>query len=274
MKKRLILVLCVVLALTVVLGACGSKSSATKVTSPEDFPDHKIAVQVETTADISVTKLNTKDNIEIERYEKVTQCFDELSLGRADAVYVDSVVASYYTKDSDKYERSWLSETPEPMAVCLNKDNPELAAAVDAAIDTLYFNGTMAVIAKANFGEDFTADLRDITEQPDFPAFTTKTPGVLTVGMEVGYPPMEYTTEDGQTFIGFDVDVAKAVAELLGLQVEYVNTSWDGIFAGLEKNQYDCIMSSVSITPERDEAYILTKPYVANRLCIVVKNSK
>ncbi len=101
----------------------------------------------------------------------------------------------------------------------------------------------------------------------------TKTAGKLTIGMEVGYPPMEYTTDDGKDFIGFDVDVAKALGEVLGLKVEFINTSWDGIFAGLEKNQYDAIISAVSITTDRQEKYLLTEPYVANRLCVVTKGA-
>jgi len=66
------------------------------------------------------------------------------------------------------------------------------------------------------------------------------------------------------------VDIANALADLFGLELKIVNTAWDGIFEGLEKGQYDCIISAVSITPERQEKYILTEPYVANRLCIVV----
>ena len=97
------------------------------------------------------------------------------------------------------------------------------------------------------------------------------TPGTLTIGCEVGYPPMEYTTDDGLKFIGFDIDVGKAISELLGLEVKVVNTTWEGIFAGLEMGQYDCIISAVSITPERQEKYILTQPYVANALCIVTQ---
>jgi ABC-type amino acid transport substrate-binding protein len=88
--------------------------------------------------------------------------------------------------------------------------------------------------------------------------------------MEVGYPPMEYLAEDGKTQIGFDVDVAKRLAELLGLGVEFVDTAWDGIFFSLERGEYDCIISSVSITEPRQEKYLLTEPYVSNALCIVV----
>jgi len=160
------------------------------------------------------------------------------------------------------------------MGICLNKESETLAAAVEAAVDTMYADGTMATIAENNFGavEGFT-DVRNVTAAPEIPGdFTTKKDGVLMVGMEIGYPAMEYVDEDGTTPIGFDVEVAGRIAELLGLELEIVDTAWDGIFAGLEKGEYDCIISAVSITEERQAKYILTEPYVANRLCIVVKN--
>ena len=93
--------------------------------------------------------------------------------------------------------------------------------------------------------------------------------GVLQVGMEIGYPPMEYLDEDGTTPIGFDVDVAKAIGELLGLQVEFLDTAWDGIFASLDSDRYDCIIAAVSIKPDREANYNLTKPYIANRVVMV-----
>ncbi|MFV0352699.1 MAG: substrate-binding periplasmic protein [Oscillospiraceae bacterium] len=93
--------------------------------------------------------------------------------------------------------------------------------------------------------------------------------GVLQVGVEIGYPPMEYFAEDGVTPTGFDIEFSKALGEKLGLEVEFVDTAWDGIFASLDTDKYDVVISSVSITEERQEKYNLTKPYVANRLVLV-----
>jgi polar amino acid transport system substrate-binding protein len=94
--------------------------------------------------------------------------------------------------------------------------------------------------------------------------------GVLTVGMEIGYPPMEYFDTDGSTPIGFDVLLARALGEKLGLQVEFVDTAWDGIFAGLETSKYDLIISSVTITPERAQKYIFPQAYISNAQAIVL----
>ncbi|MDR0556268.1 MAG: ABC transporter substrate-binding protein [Treponema sp.] len=95
--------------------------------------------------------------------------------------------------------------------------------------------------------------------------------GVLTIGMEIGYPPMEYFDTDGKTPIGFDVSMARAVAAKLGLQVEFVDTAWDGIFAGVDTGKYDCIMSAVTVTPERQAAYNFTKPYIGNAQALVLR---
>jgi polar amino acid transport system substrate-binding protein len=95
-------------------------------------------------------------------------------------------------------------------------------------------------------------------------------PGVLTVGMEIGYPPMEYYDSDGTTPIGFDVSMAKALAEKMGLQVKFIDTAWDGIFAGVDTGKYDCIISSVTITDARLEAHTFSRPYVGNAMAIVL----
>jgi polar amino acid transport system substrate-binding protein len=102
----------------------------------------------------------------------------------------------------------------------------------------------------------------------------TKKPGVLMVGAEISYPPFEYYDTDGKTPIGFDVQMAKALASKLGLKVEFVDTSFDGIFAGVSKGDYDCIISAATITDARLAAHNFTKPYIGNAQALVLlKNS-
>ncbi|MEN6636189.1 MAG: transporter substrate-binding domain-containing protein [Clostridiaceae bacterium] len=94
--------------------------------------------------------------------------------------------------------------------------------------------------------------------------------GVLTVGMEIGYPPFEDFAEDGTTPIGYDVDFAKALSEKLGVTVNFVNTAWDGIFQGIGVN-YDCVISAVTITEERKASMLFSEPYINNYQAVVVK---
>jgi polar amino acid transport system substrate-binding protein len=94
--------------------------------------------------------------------------------------------------------------------------------------------------------------------------------GVISIGMEIGYPPMEYMAADGKTPIGFDVSMGKAIAEKMGLKPEFIDTAWDGIFAGVDTKKYDCIMSSVTINPQRLAVHNFSKPYIQNTLAIVL----
>ncbi|MDR0628753.1 MAG: ABC transporter substrate-binding protein [Treponema sp.] len=130
----------------------------------------------------------------------------------------------------------------------------------------------MAALGLCILGGVFAGGAKQQQSQPQGGGAGSLTlkPGVLTVGMEIGYPPMEYFDVDGKTPIGFDVQLAYALAEKLGLKVDFVDTAWDGIFAGVNTGKYDVIMSSVTITPERQEAHNFTKPYVGNAQAMVL----
>lgn len=92
--------------------------------------------------------------------------------------------------------------------------------------------------------------------------------GVLSVGVDDTYLPMEFRNDQNE-LIGFDIDFANALSEQLGVKVEFETVAWDGIFNGLNAKQYDAIISSTSITPERQEGFSMTEPYVANGIVIV-----
>lgn len=92
----------------------------------------------------------------------------------------------------------------------------------------------------------------------------------LKVGSDVSYPPFEYMDTDGNSPIGIDMDLAKALGEKMGYEIEIVDTSWDGVFSGLDNGNYDIVMSAVTITPDRLESYIFSDPYIENWQSIVV----
>jgi len=70
---------------------------------------------------------------------------------------------------------------------------------------------------------------------------------------------------------GFDIDLLKAAAEAGGFTVEFRNTAWDGIFAGLEAGEYDAVMSSVTITDERQQTMDFSVPYINAGQILVVR---
>jgi len=93
---------------------------------------------------------------------------------------------------------------------------------------------------------------------------------VLKVGLDCSYPPMEYINEKGQ-YVGFDIDLAKAIGAKLKMKIQFVDTSWDAIFTALLAKKFDCIISSLTITEERKKHMLFTQEYIHNSLVIVVK---
>ena len=94
--------------------------------------------------------------------------------------------------------------------------------------------------------------------------------GTLTVATEGTYRPFSFHDETGE-LVGFDVEIAEAVADKLGLEVSFQETQWDAIFAGLDAGRFDVIANQVSINPEREEKYLFSEPYTVSPGVIVVK---
>jgi His/Glu/Gln/Arg/opine family amino acid ABC transporter permease subunit len=96
--------------------------------------------------------------------------------------------------------------------------------------------------------------------------------GVLRVGTEGIYPPYSFhDPAQGGQLAGYDVDVARAVGDKLGVRVEFVETSWDSIFAALEADRFDIVANEVTITPEREAKYDLSEPYSTAEGVIVTR---
>ncbi len=94
----------------------------------------------------------------------------------------------------------------------------------------------------------------------------------LTVGMDITdirYQPFEMKNEKGE-IVGFDVDFAKMMADELGVTLEIVQTSWDGIIPALINGKFDIIISGMSITTERNKAINFSRPYFLSGKCLLI----
>lgn len=95
--------------------------------------------------------------------------------------------------------------------------------------------------------------------------------GKIVFAMEGQWAPWTYHDESGE-LVGYDTEVGKAIADKLGVEAEFVEGEWDGLFAGLDTGRYDAIINGVEITDERAEKYNFTTPYAYIRTALVVKN--
>ncbi len=93
--------------------------------------------------------------------------------------------------------------------------------------------------------------------------------GKIVFAMEGQWAPWTYHDESGE-LVGFDTEVGKAIADKLGVEAEFVEGEWDGLFAGLDNGRYDAIINGVEITEERTQKYDFTTPYAYIRTALVV----
>lgn len=95
----------------------------------------------------------------------------------------------------------------------------------------------------------------------------------LVAGTDATYAPMEYIDENGD-IVGINIDIVDAMAEELGIEVEYKNIGWDPLFPAVKNGEVDFAVSSITITEDRQEEMDFTEPYyVANQLILTAEDS-
>ena len=91
----------------------------------------------------------------------------------------------------------------------------------------------------------------------------------LIVGTEAGFAPYEYMK--GNEVVGIDMDIAKAIADEMGKELEIKNMDFDGALAAVQSGKVDFVAAGVSISPEREEAMSLSQAYLNNKIVIMTK---
>ena len=90
----------------------------------------------------------------------------------------------------------------------------------------------------------------------------------LVVGLDDAFAPMGFRDEQGN-LVGFDIDLATAVADELGMQVEFKPIDWNAKEMELKAGTIDCVWNGMSITPERQENMALTNKYLNNKIVLM-----
>lgn len=92
--------------------------------------------------------------------------------------------------------------------------------------------------------------------------------GYFIVGLDDEFPPMGFRDENNE-IVGFDIDMAKAAAEYLGVEVQFQPVVWDTVTLSLTTGEIDCIWNGLSITEEREEAFDFSNAYTKSSQIVV-----
>ncbi|MDO4301013.1 MAG: amino acid ABC transporter substrate-binding protein [Clostridia bacterium] len=112
-------------------------------------------------------------------------------------------------------------------------------------------------------------DSSEPATEADVAAADTAIGDKIVIGLDDSFPPMGYRDENNE-LVGFDIDLAKAAAEKMGVEVEFQPIDWDSKELELNSDKIQLIWNGFSITDERLAAMEFTKPYLNNRMLIVV----
>jgi len=100
------------------------------------------------------------------------------------------------------------------------------------------------------------------------PAFTTKKEGTLTMVTNAYFPPFEYY--EGNEIVGIDVEIAQAIADELGLELEIMDVGWDAMFTHIINSNADICLAGMGSTPDREKNVDFSPTYCQNTLVTVL----
>lgn len=127
---------------------------------------------------------------------------------------------------------------------------------ISALLAALMLAALLTVCASAEKEDDLLAKIQER--------------GTIIVGLEGDWAPWSFVDENDE-LMGFDVEVAWAIAQKLGVEADIVPGEWDGLFAGMDAGRYDIVVNGVEVTPERTEKYDFADPYAYIRTALIVR---
>ncbi len=194
--------------------------------------------------------------IKIVTFDTNPLAVEDLRTGGSDANFSDFPVALEDAAQSDgALEVVEPQVDAQPYGIGIRKESVELKDVLQQAVDAIMASGAYdSVLAKWELeatalepsGEEAPTAI-DISGVPELQD------GMLSVGSDIAYAPFEFYQEGTEIADGLDVDMGKAIADVLGVEAEFINTGWDGIIPALQTEDFDVIMSAMTITEDRSE---------------------
>lgn len=206
--------------------------SAATVESKDDLKNATIGVQLGTTGDIEASEYEA-DGATVKRYSKGSEAIQALMAGQIDCVIIDSQPAQKFVENADGLKILDEPFVEEEYAICLKKGNDELLDKINGALKELKEDGTLVMATNAEF------------------------------------EPYEY--RDGDEIVGIDADIAQAICDKLGYELEIDDMEFDAILAAVQSGKADFGAAGMTVTEDRLESVDFTDTYANASQVIIVK---
>lgn len=270
MKKKFVKMLALTLVVGMALTACGGGSSTGKDADGKD--EGKTTVYAVEAGSAGETVAQEK-GFQSHSVASQADALMEVASGTSDAAIIDLLMAGAMIGEGTSYPDMIHTDelTTEEYGVGCRKGS-DLASFINSVFSESYADGTMQEIA-TKYGvqealvEQKTAEFTATEADSDVAYIQGK--GSLIVGI-TEFAPMDYKDES-DNWIGFDADMARLVAEKLGVEAQFVIIDWDNKIMELNSKNVDVLWNGMTLTNEVTEAAECTNPYCKNAQVVVVK---
>ena len=274
MKKFLAMMLALVMALS--LMACGNSQPAndTNANDADSDADTQTELTYAVEAGSAGEEVATEKGWKINSVASQADALMEVSAGTSDAAVIDLLMAGAMVGEGTSYPDLKVTDeklNSELYGVGCRKGS-DLAAFINSVMGEAYADGKMPELAKTygvqeSLLEQSASEFTAAESDSDVKYIQEK--GKLVVGI-TEFAPMDYKDENDQ-WIGFDADMAKLVAEKLGVEVEFVVIDWDMKVNELDSKNIDCVWNGMTLTDGVQAAMECTNAYCENAQVVITK---
>ena len=155
----------------------------------------------------------------------------------------------------------------EDYAMAISKENEPLKAAIDQALKELTDDGTIPSIIEKYIPSGKTVEKKE-SAKGEYPDFSTIQEGKLIMATNAYFQPYEY--HEGDAIVGIDPEIAKAVADKLGLELVIEDVEFDSIIAGVQAGKYDIGCAGMTVTEDRLKSVNFSTPYATGVQSVIV----
>ncbi len=285
MKKKLALMMALSLTMGTLLTGCGKGTEETTQTAAETTEEAAEDTTAGTTdeavnADLvyaveagSAGEAAANDNgFQTNVVASQADALMEVASGTSDAAIIDLLMAGAMIGEGTSYPNLTHTEelTTEEYGVGCRKGS-DLASYINAVFAESYADGSMLETATTYGVQEALVEQSAVeftASDTDSDVAYIQDKGTLIVGI-TDFAPMDYKDDNGG-WIGFDADMARLVAEKLGVEAQFVEIDWDNKIMELDSKNIDVVWNGMTLTDETLEAMECTNAYCNNAQVIVV----
>ena len=274
MKKMMALALAGMMTLS--LAACGNSNTpaaSSGSSSAGSGEDSALTYAVE--AGSAGEEVANENGFQVVSVDSQAKALMEVEAGTADAAIIDLLMAGAMIGEGTSYPDLTYTDrlTEEEYGIGCRKGS-DLASYINAVLGEAYADGTMQTIAET-YGVQEALLPQETSEftasETDSDVAYVQDKGTLIVGI-TNFAPMDYEETAGSgEWIGFDADMAKLVAEKLGVEIKFWEIEWDNKVFELNGKTIDVVWNGMTLTDAVMEAMECTNAYCQNAQVVISK---